>query len=135
MKQGERQALRTIRAYLGALESGASADAVAFYFTPDAEQIEHPNRLNPNGGRSDLATLRTRLERGRTLLKQQRYEILSLIARDNTVAAEILWTGTLAKSSGAMPAGLELKAHIAIFFEMQDGKIHRQRNYDCFEAW
>jgi hypothetical protein len=28
-----------------------------------------------------------------------------------------------------------LRAHFALFLEFRDGRIVRQRNYDCFEAW
>jgi hypothetical protein len=39
-----------IRSYLAAIESGATGEALARFFTPDAIQVELPNRLNPQGG-------------------------------------------------------------------------------------
>lgn len=30
---------------------------------------------------------------------------------------------------------LIIKANFAMFFELKNGKIWRQRNYDCFEAF
>jgi ketosteroid isomerase-like protein len=47
----------------------------------------------------------------------------------------VLWVGTLAVSLGAIPAGGEMRAHFAVFLEFRDGRIHRQRNYDCFEPF
>jgi ketosteroid isomerase-like protein len=32
-------------------------------------------------------------------------------------------------------AGGAMKARFAVSLEFQDGKIVRQRNYDCFEPW
>jgi hypothetical protein len=35
-------------------------------------------------------------------------------------------------AKGKTPAGNAITAHFAMFFETADGKIRRQRNYDCF---
>ena len=66
-----------VRRYLEALQEGVVGDELAAFFAEDAIQEELPNRLNPHGGKSDLA----------------------------------------------------------IFIELRDGRIFRQRNYDCFEPW
>lgn len=124
-----------IRNYLQTVEAGATGAALSRFYTPEAEQIEQPNRLNPIGGRSDLATLLARAEKGKQLLSAQRYDVVSLVAEGHHVATEVLWTGTLAVPLGSLAAGAEMRAHIAMFFEMKNGLIHRQRNYDCFEAW
>ena len=58
--------------------------------------IELPNRLNPNGRESDLANAVERSKQGKTVLRQQRYEIVSALAQDNRVAFEVQWTGVLA---------------------------------------
>lgn len=125
----------TIRAYLRALESGATGEALAAYFTADAQQIELPNRLNPQGGVSDLGTLLQRAEQGRKLLRSQRYEVKSEIAQAGRMAVEAVWSGTLAVPLGSLAAGATMTAHFAMFFELVDGRIRRQRNYDCFEPW
>lgn len=124
-----------IRAYLADLASGATGERLAAYFTPDAEQIEYPNRLNPNGGKSDLETLLVRAEQGQKILRRQLYEVTSEVARGDCVAVEALWTGVLAVSVGSLQPGTELKAHFAMFFELENGRIRRQRNYDCFQPW
>ena len=51
------------------------------------------------------------------------------------VSLEVLWTGVLAISFGSLSAGSEMRAHSAMFFEFNDGKVVNQRNYDCFEPW
>jgi ketosteroid isomerase-like protein len=53
----------------------------------------------------------------------------------NSVIIEAVWTGTLAMPLGSIPIGGQLKANFAQFFEFADGKIIRQRNYDCFEPF
>jgi ketosteroid isomerase-like protein len=104
-------------------------------YTPDVLQEEFPNRLVPTGARRDLAALREAGERGRKILRGQRYEVRAAYAVGDTVILEVLWVGTLAVPVGAIPAGGEMRAHFAVFLEFRDGRIHRQRNYDCFEPF
>ena len=124
-----------VKAYLTALAAGAVGDQLALFFTSDAVQIEYPNRLNPSGGQSDLETILRRAEQGRRVIREQTFELHSVVARDNHVAVEALWTGTLAVPLGTLSAGSTMKAHFAMFFELVAGRIRRQRNYDCFEPW
>lgn len=124
-----------IRSYLAAIESGATGEALARFFTPDAIQVELPNRLNPQGGRSELNVILARAEQATKLLKSQRFEVISEVVQSSTVAVEAVWTGTLAVPFGTLVAGAALRAHFAMFFELEGGRIKSQRNYDCFEPW
>jgi hypothetical protein len=36
---------------------------------------------------------------------------------------------------GTLAAGAAMTAHFAMFFELSEGRIALQRNYDCFEPW
>lgn len=127
--------LALVRTYLQALEQSATGEALAAFFARDVVQVEYPNRLNPNGATSDLATLLKRAALVPTLLQRQSYEIVSELAQGERVVVEAIWTGVLAIAFGAVPAGSTLKAHFAMFFELEDGRIRTQRNYDCFEPW
>jgi len=126
--------LQLARRYLEAIERGESGDSLAF-FAPDVVQEEFPNRLTPNGARRDLAALREAGERGRKVMTAQRYEVLNAIESGDQVALEIQWTGTLAVPFESIPAGGQMRARFAVFLEFREGKIVRQRNYDCFEPW
>ena len=127
--------LALVRAYLKALEDGAVGERLAAFFTPDAIQIELPNRLNPKGGRSDLPTILKRSEQGKGLLERQTYEVTSEMESGNCAAVEATWTGVLAVPLSTLAAGASMKAHFAMFFEFRAGRISVQRNYDCFEPW
>jgi ketosteroid isomerase-like protein len=131
----EQANLSIVREYLSALQAREAGNSMRRFFTENVRQVELPNRLNPKGQESDLAGMLRRSEQGSKVLSSQRYEIVSEIAQENRVAVEARWTGVLAVPFGAIPAGAEMRAHFAIFFEMEDGKIALQRNYDCFEAW
>ena len=131
----EEKNVAVVRDYLAALGSGAVGDALGRFFSHNARQIELPNRLNPKGGESDLATLLKRAEHGKTLLRDQHFDIRSAVAQGSHVAVEAVWTATLATPLATLPAGAAMKAYFAMFFEIEDGKIVVQRNYDCFESW
>ncbi len=126
--------LNSVRRYLKIIEDGTFAD-IADLFTPDAVMEQLPNRIYSQGVRGNLSRMADAFEQGRKVLSSQTYEIKNVLVHDNSVAVEVLWTGTLAVSFGNLSAGSEMRAHSAMFFEFKDGKIASQRNYDCFEPW
>ncbi len=130
--QGETQYQSVIRQYLQALENGAIGDELAKFFTPNAIQIEYPNKLNPRGAESDLATILKRAETGRDIIRAQHFEIVSIIEQGTRVAVQANWTGTLAIPLGTLTPGDTMRAHFAMFFEMKANRIAVQHNYDCF---
>ena len=135
MTPTESDNLATVRAYLAALETGADAETLARFFRADAVQIEHPNRLKPAGGRSDLATLLKRAAQMPTLVREQHYRIHSALAQGSRVAVEAEWNAVLATPIGALAAGARMHAFFAMFLELDGGRIVSQVNYDCFEPF
>ena len=135
MTELEQAHLALVHDYLDALQRGEVGDALSRFFTADAVQVELPNRLNPHGQQSDLASMLARSVQGQHVLSSQRYEVLSELAQGERVAVEARWTGTLAISLGTLAAGSDMKAHFAMFFTFRQGRIARQHNYDCFEPW
>ena len=127
--------LELARRYLAAIEAGAVGADLAAFFAPDVEQIEFPNRLVPGGAQRDLAALLDGAVKGQAILRAQRYQVDGAYAHDNVVVLEVLWVGTMAVAVGALPAGGEMRAHFAVVLEIADGRIRRQRNYDCFDAF
>jgi ketosteroid isomerase-like protein len=135
MTDEESKQITLVRDYLAALANGEAGEALGRFFTPDALQIELPNRLNPKGGQSDLATMMKRSEQGKQLLAKQTYQITSEVVSGDKAAVEAEWRATLAVPLGSLAAGTEMKAYFAMFFEFKQGRIALQRNYDCFEPW
>lgn len=122
-------------AYIRALESGATGDAVAGFFSPDVVVTEFPNRFTPNGATRDMQNLRAASERGKKAMQRQRYDIVSMTAEGDRVAIELDWTGTLAIPVGNLPVGGDMRAHVAIVLDFLHGKIVAQRHYDCYEPF
>ena len=127
--------LAAARRYLAAIESGATGEILAGFFTPDIIQHEFPNRLTPDGAARELPQILEGAERGRLVLRAQRYEVLNALTSGDNVALEVQWTGTLAIPVGSLPPGATMRARFAVFLEYRDGRIARQRNYDCFDPW
>lgn len=124
-----------VRRYLAAIEQGATGEALAAFYTPDAVQVEFPNRLVPNGTRRDLAAILDGAVRGQKVLSAQNYEIVSAVESGDCMALELIWTGTLAVPIGSLPAGGTMRAQFAVFIDFRDGRIASQRNYDCFDPF
>jgi ketosteroid isomerase-like protein len=127
--------LERAKAYLSALERGATGDALARFYAPEVVQEELPNRLVPEGVTRDLAALLDGAARGQNVMRQQRFELLRAYEAGDTVVMEVAWQGTAAVAVGSLPAGGEMRARFALFLEYRDGRIVRQRNYDCFDPW
>jgi ketosteroid isomerase-like protein len=126
--------LEKVEVYLESIEKGDFA-YIANLFSADAVLEQLPNRIYPNGIRSEVSRIPEAFEKGRKLLSSQSYEIKSYIADGDRLSIEVLWTATLALPFSSLSAGSQMRAHSAIFFHFQDGKIVTQRNYDCFEPW
>ena len=127
--------LEVAKQYLSRLSHGAEPEELDSFFAPDVVYEEFPNRLRPNGATGDLQAMKQARARGRALLKAARFELVNAVAGDGKVAMEVIWTGTVRDAAGPFTAGQSMRARFALFMEFRDGRIVRQRNYDCFDPW
>jgi ketosteroid isomerase-like protein len=131
----ENDNLTAVRRYFEAISSKAPVESINSFYSPDVVQEEMPNRLKPKGDRRGLAELQRDYERGRQIIASSRYDIQSAVSQGDTVVVEVMWTGRLAAAVGQLQPEADMRARCAIVFEFQDGKVVRQRNYDCFDAF
>ena len=124
-----------IRRYFDAIETGVSPEELTEFFTPDVIQEEFPNRLLPHGAQRELKQILEASKRGKQVLQSQRFEIIHAISEGDEIALEARWTGTLAAAIGNLKPGSTMRARFGVFVRLVNGKIARQRNYDCFEAF
>lgn len=120
--------------FIRALEAGATDELPEFY-APSVVQEEFPNRLLPNGARRDLAALVEASRRGRSAVANQRFEIVGVCGMGSQVAMELIWSGSVTSRLGSLPEGAVMRARFAIFLDFENGKIIKQRNYDCFDPF
>jgi ketosteroid isomerase-like protein len=135
MTSREATNLDTVRRYFESLSSGRIGADLSDLFTPDVVQEEFPNRLMPQGATRDLAAMREGAERGHAFMKDQQFQLLTAVADGDRAAVEARWQAEVAVGGGPIPPGTVMRARFAIFFEFREGKIARQRNYDCFDPW
>jgi len=121
--------------FIKTLEHRSSAEEVLQFYHPDIRQTEFPNTLTKNRTVRKLNDLKEAAENGKKVLLKEEYEVINSYCFENTVILEAVWTGTLAVAMGNTPAGGQMKAYFAQFYEFKDGKIIKQRNYDCFEPF
>jgi ketosteroid isomerase-like protein len=127
--------LETARRYLQALERGETGAALRNFFAPDVVFEAFPNRFRPLGETLNLASALENVERGKKAMSHQKYKIKQEIADLDQVALEVEWVGTLAVPFEPVPAEGRMRVFFAMFLEFREGKIIRQPNYDCYEAW
>lgn len=121
--------------FLKMLESRKSADDLDDFYHPDVEQIEFPNAITRRTATRNIKDLKDASEKGSAILTKEEFEVKNLISAGETVILECIWRGTLAVPLGNIPVGGQMTAYFAQIFEFKDGKIFRQRNYDCFEPF
>jgi ketosteroid isomerase-like protein len=129
---GDRNLERAI-AWVRAIEQGQTGDALTEFATTDVVHDDMPNRVFPNGSESDLQAMCAASERGRTIMRRQRDDIVSVVGHGNTVAMELDWSAELAVPIAGLQPGDERRAKVAIFMEFRDGRICYQRDYCCYE--
>ena len=121
-----------VREYLRAIETNGAIEA---FFAPDIIQTEFPNRLTRAETHRDLAALIASSAQGRKIVVKQTFDVKRIFAAGETVVAELLWTGTFTIPIESLQPGQEMRAHFCMILEFRDGKITKQRNYDCFEPF
>jgi ketosteroid isomerase-like protein len=130
-----RSGIEVVREYLALLTRWAPSEELGNLFHDDVKYVEYPNRFAPRGNRRDKAAMLAAFAKGKALLTAQTFELTSAIEADGRVAAEVVFRGTLAVAFDPLKVGDELVTHSAMIFEIRDGKIASQTNYDCVEPW
>lgn len=128
--------LEMVKQYFKLTENFSISEAdYAPLLHPEIEQTEFPNLLTDRVVVSDWENLFKRMPSGKQLLKEQKYEIQQAFEAGDTLVTEVIWTATVGVDVAQFRAGQELKAYFCCVFEFKNGKIFRQRNYDCFEKF
>ena len=129
---GEQTAV--VERYLALLFDPAATSArLADLLHDDVVFVEHPNQVSPQGSRRDRSALLASFEAGRRLMAEQRLDDLDVLPAGDYVVARASWSGTLAVDAAPLRAGSTLRARLAMFFTIRDGRVLRQENFDCYE--
>ncbi|NSL89281.1 nuclear transport factor 2 family protein [Chitinophaga solisilvae] len=112
-----------------------SADPVAFaaIFHPNIIQTEYPNQLSAEIKQRNFEIMLESMATNKQILKAQHFTVVKAIQNGNTLVVEAKWTGEIGVDAGKFRRGQIMNAFICTVIEFRDGKIYRQRNYDCYE--
>jgi ketosteroid isomerase-like protein len=121
------------RYYEVVADLSASERALRELLHPDVRVVEHPNAINPRGGVRDLEGVVSGYLAGKKMLARQSFKLHELVVKGERVAVRATWEGTLAGDVGPLPAGAPLKAHVASFLTVADGRILEHETFDCYE--
>ncbi|MBV8254804.1 MAG: nuclear transport factor 2 family protein [Chitinophaga sp.] len=126
--------LAVVYRYFQLLEN-FSVDAAEFagIFHPNIIQTEYPNQMSNDIKQRNFDIILESMATTRLILKSQHYSVLKAIENGNTLVVEAKWTGEIGVDAGKFRRGQVMKAFICSIIEFRDGKIYRQRNYDCYE--
>jgi hypothetical protein len=102
---------------------------------PHIIQTEYPNLVTKQVKSRSLEGLVNGAKAGKQLLSAQKFEIIGMLAGTGHLTVELQWHGTVALDIASFRKGQVLTAYICTIFEFKDGKIFRQRNYDCYEPF
>ncbi|MDF2723742.1 MAG: hypothetical protein K0Q59_3417 [Paenibacillus sp.] len=126
----------TVKRFFERLEAFSVAESdFKSLLHPEVEQTEYPNWLTPGVVVSSYETMLQRMPNGKKLLREQKYDIQRIHETGDTLIAEVVWTAVVGVDMASFKNGQQLKAYFCCVFEFKDGKIYRQRNYDCFERF
>ena len=125
--------IHLVEKFLKTLETRTDFEELIPFYHPDVEQIEYPNLLTIVKTCRSLDDLRDAAEKGKGVLQSEKYEIINKYTSESVVIVEVVWRGVLGIPIGKLKPGDTMKAYFAQFYEFKDGRIIRQRNYDCFE--
>ncbi len=128
----EHDMVKAARRLFAAIEQGDEQVLRAIY-ADNAVQVEHPNRLKPKGDRRGVDKMLADLKRGKAILREEHYEVISAAAQGDVAAVQVKWTGVLAVPVGALKPGDTMLCESGIFLRFEGDRVVEQHNYDCFE--
>lgn len=103
---------------------------------PDIIITEFPNLITKHVNNRNIEDIQAGLKSARKLLKSQKYDIQNIMeSGNNYVIVEAVWKGEIMVDAGHIKKNQVLTANICLVFEIKDGRIYRQRNYDCYEPF
>lgn len=121
-----------VRAYLAAADA-FDPDAVGQQLASDVVQTNLPNVLSPRLSKRGRDEMLTETREAGYFLRSRRVEVERLIARDSEVAVQGIWVGVLKVEMGPLRDGDELRAYLALFFTLRDGKITSETTHYIFD--
>ena len=128
--------MKTFLSFVNLIETGVTdSKAYEAFLHKEVEFYEYPNLITKQGQVRNFFAALKGVEAGKNLMAEHSYKYLDWFELDEKLVIESLWTGTIAMDVAHLKKGDQLKAHICMIIYFKEGKIIRQRNYDCYEPF
>jgi ketosteroid isomerase-like protein len=132
----ERSPEAAVRRYFEVVaDLDSTEDHLRALLAPDAEFVEWPNPISPEGHRRTAEDVLAAFGSGKALLSAQSIEVHDVLVVGERVAIRSTWRGTVGIEAGSLRPGDELVAHMAGFLTVRDGLIAEHQTYDCYEPF
>jgi ketosteroid isomerase-like protein len=125
-----------VRRYYGVVaDLSSGTDDLQPLLAPDLRVTEHPNPISPNGGVRDREATIQGFLAGKSLLREQSFDVHEIVVAGDRAAARLTWRGVVGIDAGPLVAGQELVAEIASFLTVRDGQVVEQETFDCYRPF
>jgi ketosteroid isomerase-like protein len=98
-------------------------------YADDVEWREMPHPLSPEGRSGDLASVRTYTEQNQIPFRNRRVHLHEVVAEGDRAALRYLWEAEVAIDGLPVARGGWVRAEIAQFITVADGKIVRSHEF------
>ena len=123
-----------VRRYYAVVSDLASTEAeLAPLLAAGLRVTEHPNAVTPRGAVRDLAATLAGFRAGRALLARQAFDLHEVVVAGSRAAVRATWHGVVGVDAGPYRAGEELRAHVAAFLDVREGRVVDHETFDCYE--
>jgi ketosteroid isomerase-like protein len=114
---------------------GSTRDELEGLVQPDARFVEHPNAVTPRGATRDVAATVEAFAAGKALLSKQCFDVHEVLVSGDRAAVRATWRGTVGVDRGPFLAGTELRAEVAAFVTVRDGRVAEHETFDCYPSF
>lgn len=95
----------------------------------DVDWRELPTQYSPDGRSGDLSALREGVRWGQAMFVDRRIDLHDILEAGDQCAVRYTWEGTVATAELPVPKGTRLRAAVAQFIAVRDGKISASTEY------
>ena len=120
---------RFIRLYSDGTPETYGSDAFLEVFSPNVDWAVAPSNGHPAGLRGNREVLRKDLELNASYLRNRNIHLLEIVEQGNKVAWTGRYTAIVAREGLPLPKGSELAVELAVFSDVVNGLIVKQREY------
>ncbi|MCW3766264.1 nuclear transport factor 2 family protein [Paenarthrobacter ureafaciens] len=124
--------LDVVLGFVRTVEAGGGSADIEPFLTEDFTLTEWPHALSKNGSTRTLQETLSGADSSKSIVSDQRFEVVRSTTEGNRVVLEMNWSATLLLDLPHWDAGERIRARSTAVFELRDGRIASQDTYDCY---